>query len=98
MAKPTLAQLEAFSAICRLGTFQAAAEHLNVTQPSISLRIRDLERIVGKALFERRGRSLKLSPDGLVMRQYVDQGLSLFSEMEERLRSGDPLQGSLRIG
>jgi DNA-binding transcriptional LysR family regulator len=98
MPKPTIAQLEAFSAICRLGTFQAAAEHLNVTQPTISLRIRDLERTVGKRLFQRRGRPVKLSPDGLVMRQYVDQGLALFSEMEERLRTGDPLQGSLRIG
>jgi DNA-binding transcriptional LysR family regulator len=98
MSRVTLAQLQAFQSICRFGTFQAAAEHLNVTQPTVSLRIRDLESALGKRLFQRRGKSVKLSADGRIMLQYVEQGLGLFAEMEERLRSGDPLQGTLRIG
>jgi DNA-binding transcriptional LysR family regulator len=98
MSRITLAQLDAFQSICRLGTFQAAAEHLNVTQPTISLRIRDLEAALGKPLFNRRGKSVKLSAEGRVMLQYVEQGLGLFAEMEERIRSGDPLHGSLRLG
>ena len=98
MSKFTFAQLRAFERIARLGSFQKAAEQLNVTQPTISLRIRDLESAIGKRLFLRRGRSLKLSDDGRVMLQYVKHGLGLFAEMEERMRSGDPLHGSLRLG
>jgi len=98
MSRVTLAQLAAFQAICRHGTFQAAAEHLNVTQPTISLRIRDLERALGKSLFARRGKSMKLSGDGALILHYAEQGLGVLAEMEERMRTGDPLQGSLRLG
>ncbi len=98
MSRFTLAQLEAFQCICRLGTFQAAAEHLNLTQPTVSLRIQSMEQAFGHRLFERRGKRLKLSGAGLIALQYVDRGLGLFEEMEERLRTGDPLHGSLRIG
>ncbi len=98
MSRITLAQLRAFESIARVGSFQEAADQLHVTQPTISLRIRDLEAAVGKRLFLRRGTSLKLSDEGRVMLQYVKQGLGLFAEMEERIRTGDPLQGLLRLG
>lgn len=98
MSRITLAQMEAFHSICRLGSFQAAAEHLNVSQPTVSLRIQALEDALGQKLFERRGRRVKLSGAGLVVRQYAEQGIGLFAEMENRMRTGDPLHGSLRIG
>src|SRR5690606_25132114 len=98
MSRITLAQMEAFQSICRLGSFQAAAEHLNVSQPTVSLRIQALEDALGQKLFERRGRRVKLSGAGLVVRQYAEQGIGLFAELENRMRTGDPLHGSLRIG
>ena len=51
--KPTLNQIEAFHWIARLGTFHAAGAQLNLTQPTISLRIRGLEEALGCKLFER---------------------------------------------
>jgi DNA-binding transcriptional LysR family regulator len=98
MARFSLAQLEAFVWICRLGTFRAAAERLNLTQPSVSLRIRELEQALGASLFERRGNSMRLSAEGSILARYAERGLELFDEMEVRLRSGDPLHGSLRLG
>lgn len=98
MSRITLAQLEALQCVCRLGTFQAAAEHLNVTQPTISLRIRALEDALGQRLFDRRGKAAKLSAAGRLALQYAEQGLDLFEEMTQRMRTGDPLQGSLRVG
>jgi DNA-binding transcriptional LysR family regulator len=98
MKRFSLAQLEAFMAICTLGTFRAAAEHLNVTQPSISLRISELESALGVKLFGKRGRTIALSPEGVIMRRYAERGLGLFDEMEEMLRSADPLAGLLRLG
>jgi len=53
-----LRQLEAFRATMHAGTVVAAAGLLNVTQPAVSRLIAELERRIGFALFERRGRRL----------------------------------------
>ncbi|MGP1615138.1 MAG: LysR family transcriptional regulator, partial [Pollutimonas bauzanensis] len=73
MRKYSLAQVEALLAISRLGTFQAAARHINVTQPTISLRIKELEEALGSKFFEREGRKAKLSGDGVIAAQYAEQ-------------------------
>lgn len=57
----TLAQLEALFWIARLGSVQQAARQLNLAQPTVSLRLRDLALGVGKPLFERAKRSLPRS-------------------------------------
>ena len=62
------------------------------------LRIKELEDALGAKFFEREGRSAKLSAKGVIATQYAEQVLSLFDELETRLRTGDPLQGSLRVG
>lgn len=98
MSRLSLPQLEAFLWIARLRSFRAAAERLNVTQPTISLRIRDLESELGVKLFERRGESTRLTADGSVMLTYVEQGLDTLDAMRERLRTRDPLRGVLRLG
>ena len=98
MRRFSLAQLEAFLWICRLGTFHAAAERLNLTQPTVSLRIRELETALGARLFERRGNGMRLSAEGSILMRYAERSFDLFAEMEDRLRTGDPMQGTLRLG
>jgi DNA-binding transcriptional LysR family regulator len=56
--------LETLLWIARLGTFGAAAERLNTTQPAISARVRELENMVGRPLFRRDGRTMTLTPAG----------------------------------
>src|SRR3546814_17866011 len=56
--------LETLLWIARLGTFAAAAERLNMTQPAISVRGRELENHLGTVFFRREGRSLPLTPVG----------------------------------
>ncbi len=73
MRKFSLAQLEAFLWICRLGTFHAAAERLNLTQPTVSLRIRELESALGARLFERRGNGMRLSAEGTILLRYAER-------------------------
>jgi LysR family cyn operon transcriptional activator len=94
----TVAQLEAFATIAECGSFRVAAERLGIAQPSISLRIRDLERAVGAPLFLRGKGGVRLSEAGQVMLQYVQRGFDVFREMELRLATGDPLSGVLRLG
>lgn len=56
-----LVDLEAFLAIAELGSFQRAAERLNVSQPALTRRIQKLETSLGVTLFDRTTRSVKLT-------------------------------------
>lgn len=56
---PTLRQLQAFVLACQLGSFTRAAERMRVTQSAVTLLIKQLEAILGTALFDRTGRALR---------------------------------------
>lgn len=60
----SLYHLETLLWIDRLGTFSAAAERLNTTQPAVSARMRELEQRLGSKLFRRDGRSMSLTAAG----------------------------------
>lgn len=94
----TLAQLEAFYWITKLGTVRDAALHLNLAQPTVSLRIRDLESALGAALFERAGRTIRLTHEGLVLLQDVMPLLTAARQIEERVSTHDAVQGTIRLG
>ena len=56
--------LRAFVAISELGSFTKAAEHLNLTQPAVSLQIKQLERLMGGDLFIKKKTGVALSDLG----------------------------------
>ncbi|TBL81523.1 LysR family transcriptional regulator [Paenibacillus thalictri] len=60
----TLEQMETFVAIYRSGSFQKASEKLYIPQPTVSHRINQLEKELGKSLFMRGKREIKLTPEG----------------------------------
>lgn len=60
----SLYHLETLLWIDRLGTFSAAAERLNTTQPAVSARMRELEQRLGSPLFRRDGRTMSLTAAG----------------------------------
>ncbi len=94
----TLAQIRAFERTARLGGVHAAARHLNLTQPAVSRRIRELELALGVKVFERSGRSLRITSEGAGLLGYASELLSTADEMALRATSGDPLRGTLRLG
>ena len=61
---PSLNGLRAFEAAGRLGSFQAAAQELNVTQTAVSHMVRLLERRLGYDLFRRKPNRLELTAQG----------------------------------
>ncbi|WP_293813214.1 LysR family transcriptional regulator [uncultured Bosea sp.] len=61
---PSARGLLVFEAAARTGSFTAAAAEFNVSQPSISRSVAELEAAVGARLFERRARGLELTADG----------------------------------
>lgn len=61
---PSARGLLVFEAAARTGSFTAAAMEFNVSQPSVSRSVAELEAAVGARLFERRARGLELTADG----------------------------------
>ncbi|WP_027874475.1 LysR family transcriptional regulator [Spongiibacter marinus] len=57
-------QLRAFVAVAETGSFAQACEQLNISQPALSMAVKNLEDEVGGSLFLRSTRSLSLSPEG----------------------------------
>jgi DNA-binding transcriptional LysR family regulator len=93
----TLAQLEAFFWVAQLGSVQLAASKLNLAQPTISLRLRDLEAVLGVQLFEKNGRGLRPTDDGLRLRNHAASVLSEIHKIRDQ--SGAPdVGGVIRVG
>ena len=61
---PPLGALSAFALVAETGSLTAAARALNVTQPAISRRLRELEAMLGVALVQRGANSLRLTEAG----------------------------------
>jgi DNA-binding transcriptional LysR family regulator len=97
MNRIALYHLETLLWIARLGTFAAAAERLNTTQPAISARVRELEAQIGYAIFQREGRRMMLTVRG---RQLVRDCEPLWAALERTL-AADNLAGArgvVRVG
>jgi len=73
----TLRQLRYFHAVVEHGSFSRAAESVYVSQPALSLQIRELETIFGSPLFERESRGVFLTPLG---RKAHEQTLRVLDE------------------
>jgi LysR family glycine cleavage system transcriptional activator len=76
---PPLGSLRAFEAAARHMSFQKAAAELGVTPTAISHQIRTLERICGRALFQRRPRPIALTSAGARLFPIVRDGLDAFA-------------------
>src|SRR5215469_7352471 len=76
----TTSQLQTFLQIAQWGSFSGAALCLDVAQPTISGRVRSLERIVGGPLFARRGRKVALTQRGEAFRGYAERALAVLDE------------------
>jgi DNA-binding transcriptional LysR family regulator len=71
-------QLEGLIAIAREGNFTKAAERLNLSQPSLSARIQQLEQSLGgKVLVNRRARPVTLTPVGEALLVYAERALGI---------------------
>ena len=94
----TLRHMKIFHTLCENGNNTTrAAEMLHMTQPAISLAIKELEQYYGIVLFDRIGRRLRLTEAGQHFLEYAIHISSLFDDMETELRNWDSF-GILRVG
>ena len=94
----TLRHMMIFRAVCEAeyNTTQAA-QMLHITQPAISLAIKELEQYYGLRLFDRIGRRLQITDSGKLFLQYATHISELFNDMETGLRDWGT-KGILRVG
>ena len=81
----TLRQLEYFVAVAEQGSVTAAAASRNVSQPSVSVAVSDLEAMLGRALFRRQaGRTLAITPAGRRLLVQARTALAAASQIASR--------------
>ena len=95
----TLRQLRYLSALAKHGHFGRAAEACAVTQPALSMQIRDLERTLGVAVVERRPGEVMLTDVGREIARRGENVLAASRDLVDfaRHRSG-VLAGRLTLG
>ena len=85
-----------FWTAAREGSITKACEVLHLTQPTVSGQIRELENSLKSRLFERSGRSIRLTEAGQIAYRYADEIFTLGRELQEAL-AGRPAGLSLRV-
>ncbi len=95
----TLRQLRYFEAAARLGHFGRASEECAVTQPALSMQIKELEETLGAALFERRPGETVLTPLGREIAEQASKILLAANDLAVLAKHrGKVLSGPLSLG
>ena len=88
-----------FLAVCRANSISGGARLLNISQPSVSNAIAQLEQSLGTSLFERSRTGIILTTEGEVLLRRADAIDSLLRDAEEEIRlARTGVAGPLRIG
>lgn len=99
MANLTLKQLRYFAALARFGHFGRAADASSISQPALSMQIKELEQCLGTELFERGPRSVQLTSFGKDIQPRILDILRSVDELGDLSRtSGDGFHGPLKLG
>lgn len=94
----TLRQLEVFEAVARHLSYTRAADVLHLSQPAVSMQVRQLEDAVGLELFEKLGKRIQLTEAGRELYHYSQAISQQLQELEEVLESLKGLnQGRLKV-
>jgi LysR family hydrogen peroxide-inducible transcriptional activator len=97
--RPTLRQLQYLVAVSETGRFNLAARRMNVSQPSLSAQIADMEIELGTTLVERGRHGAVMTPAGEQVVRRARQILHLVEELRS-MHAGGPntLSGHIRLG
>jgi LysR family hydrogen peroxide-inducible transcriptional activator len=94
----TLRQLRYLAALARHRHFGRAAKDCAISQPALSMQVRELEREIGAELVERRPNDVALTDTGLEVVNRAEQILAAIRDLVDFARHRDVLSGSLKLG
>jgi DNA-binding transcriptional LysR family regulator len=99
MKNATFRQLRVFSEVARQLSFTQAAQTLHLTPPAVTMQVRELEKHIGFALFDRSGRSVALTTVGEYMLVYARKMLATLKDAQDAVARLQQLEvGLLTIG
>lgn len=99
MINLTMKHLRYFDALARHGHFGRAADACAISQPALSVQMKELEALLGVALIERSARQIRLTAMGEALALRARDILRDVEEIEDLVRAAQgPLAGRLRIG
>ena len=87
MRRYTLRQLDTFLEVVRTGSVSRAADKLHVTQPAVSMQLRQLEESLGVPLLEMAGRTLRLTAAGAAVEQSAAAAMARLKELDDLVAS-----------
>lgn len=93
-----LQQLRYFETTCRLGSLSRAAEELHVSQPSVSMAIRELEREFGVSLIARRYQGFSLTEEGTALKEMAESLLRHADHVSNRMQELGRQRRPVRLG
>ncbi|WP_425403121.1 LysR family transcriptional regulator [Hwanghaeella sp.] len=93
-----LQQLETFLTVIELGSFTKAAERLNSTQSTVSMRISELEQELGVQLLDRSQRRIRPTSKGRDLLKYASEINRLKQAIHENVGDSEKLTGTIRLG
>ena len=93
----TIVQMQYFRAACQYQSLAEASEALHISQPSISVAIRDLEREFNTALFYRINKRLTLTHEGKYFLEKIDGILNEIDALEKQMNDMGSSKKLLRI-
>lgn len=92
-------RLKVFLTVAQRLSFTKAAEELFISQPAVSKHIKEAEKYYQCALFERNGNTLRLTPNGEILKKFAVRILSLYQEIESEINFGKVKHhGNIKIG
>ncbi|OZI71996.1 LysR family transcriptional regulator [Bordetella genomosp. 12] len=98
MAKINIVHLQTLCHIAQLGSFQAAADHMYTTQPTVSVRMRELEGRLGFPVFHKRGRKMDLTTQGRELVQQIKPLLAAIDDVIYSLDDASHASGLICLG
>jgi DNA-binding transcriptional LysR family regulator len=99
MKNATFRQLRIFNEVAKQLSVTRAAQTMHLTAPAVSMQVKELEANIGMPLFERVGRTLRLTTPGEYMLVYTKKILSTLKDAEDAAARLQRLElGTLNIG
>jgi len=89
----TMRQLQVFESVARHLSFTRAAEELHLTQPAVSMQVKQLESMIELPLFEQMGKKVHLTEAGHTMVRHSRTMMSHLSEIERDINSLKGVEG-----
>jgi len=99
VGRMTLNQLRIFEAVARHCHFTRAAEELYLSQPSVSVQVRELEKECGLPLLTQQGKRVYLTDEGRLLADYAVRVLALVADAQAAMAEARDLSsGRLHVG